>query len=50
VLRSMEVGDSFLSPYEENTTRSSAVVIGREIGGKFAIRRIGPSYRVWRIA
>jgi hypothetical protein len=48
-LRTMDIGDSFVSPPEIKIAASMASVT-KKTGRKFSARKISGSTRVWRIA
>ena len=54
----MEVGDSFLVPFEEGKDHTKLYVsmwgganhFGKNFGGKFLVRKVEDGIRVWRMA
>jgi hypothetical protein len=51
VMRSLDVGDSFLSTTKVNRITSAISYVSRTKGMKFCIRKVGDlTYRVWRVS
>lgn len=46
----MDVMDSVQSPYQENSTRVTAVAAAKNTTKKFTVRAYGSGYRIWRTA
>ena len=50
VLRSLDVGDSFVARGKQDSVRGMACMAGKKYGRKFATRVVEGGVRVWRVA